>query len=155
MLAPPLRVHAREPAGKPLLRRTETRSRDLAKFLTTSTLDYLKGVAQGLQTLTGLLLTSYIALFVALGKEYGFFELSPLVTAIPVASFCASLLTTLLHAIAYRGGDFEYGDLESTLSAYEDAVRARKRQLLGPCALTLIGIASFAVVIVERYDARA
>ena len=122
---------------------------DLAKLLTTSTLDYLKGIAHGMQTLTGLLLTAYIALFVAFGKEYGFFELSPLVTGVPVACFGLSLLVGLIHAIAYRGGDFEYGDLESTLSAYEKAVTARKRQLLGPCVLTLLGIGSFAFVIAK------
>jgi hypothetical protein len=122
---------------------------DLARLLTTSTLDYLKSTAHGVQTLAGLLLTAYIALFVAFGKEYGFFELSPLVTGLPIGCFGLSLLISIIQAIAYRGDNFEFGDLESTLSAYEKAVMVRKRQLLGPCAFTLLGIGSFALVIAE------
>jgi hypothetical protein len=121
---------------------------DLAKLLTASTLDYLKGITQGLQSLTGLLLTSYIALFVAFGKQYGFFSLSPLVTGLPVALFCGSLLLMLVQALLYPGGNFVFGNPVSTLSAYAAAVDVRKRQLIGPSVLTMLGIVSFAIVIV-------
>jgi hypothetical protein len=48
-------------------------------------------VAPALQALNTLLLTTYVALFVALGKQYGFFTVTPILTAAPIVCFGGSL----------------------------------------------------------------
>lgn len=117
-------------------------------MLSTS-LEYQRNISQSLQTLTSLLLTSYIALYVAFGKEYGFFGISPWVSGVPVLLFGGSLVASLGRAAVYRGVEYEFGDLDETVRAYDTVLRERRKQLLLPGVLTMLGIASFAFV-VER-----
>jgi hypothetical protein len=122
---------------------------ELAKLLLSSSLEYQRDISQALRTVTSLLLTSYIALYVAFGREYGFFEISPWVASLPVLLFGASLVSTLGRAVVYKGTDFQFGDIAETLSAYERAMMERRKQLGIPTLLTALGIVSFAVVVVE------
>ena len=114
-----------------------------------SSLEYQRNISQSLQTLTSLLLTSYIALYVAFGKQYGFFGISPWVTGVPVLFFGGSLVASLGRAAVYRGAHYEFGDLDQTVEAYETMLRSRRKQLLLPGVLTALGIASFALVVAE------
>ncbi len=131
------------PASEP----TDALQFEMTKLMLAASLEYQRYVNQGLQTLTSLMLTSYIALYVAFGKEYGFFDISPLVSGLPVLLFGASLVSLLGRAAVYPGAQYEFGDLDETVTAYETVLRERRKQLVLPCVLTALGIASFAFVV--------
>jgi len=124
-------------------------SMEIGKLIMSSSLEYARGASQVLQAVTGLLLTTYVALFVALGKEYGFFDVSPFITALPAAFFVASLGLLFARAATYKGGNFTFRDAEGTLAAYKRALDQRRGDLVIPSALTMLGIASLGFVLIE------
>jgi len=121
---------------------------DLAKLLLASNLEFVRSTSQTLQALNTLLLTTYVALFVALGDEYGFFTVTPVLTALPIVCFGGSLLISVLRSIAVRKRLFVVGDLAQTFSAYESVLKQRRRQVWLPAALTALGVGSIAGVVV-------
>lgn len=116
-------------------------------LLLTNSLEYLRGTSQVLQTLTSLLLTAYVALLGAVGESLGLLSMSVVVTGLPIALFTLSLALLFVRAATYRGEQFTFHDIDGTLKAYEAAVQERRKQLVAPSILTLLGIASFALVL--------
>ena len=108
---------------------------EYTKILLASGLDYVRGVAQTLQTLTALLLTSYIALLAGLGKQMGL-DLLPLsLYALPTGLLFASLIGGFWAAVRHEGAGFTAGDVISAVAAYETVLRKRRRQLVIPAIL--------------------
>lgn len=132
-----------DPAPEP----TDALRFEMTRLMLSTSLEYQRNVSQSLHTLTSLLLTSYIALYVAFGKEYGFFGISPWISGLPVLLFGGSLVASLGRAAVYQGAQYEFGDLDETVEAYETVLRERRKQLLLPGALTALGIAAFAFVV--------
>jgi len=131
----------------PALEPTDALRFEMTRLMLSTSVEYQRNISQSLHTLTSLLLTSYIALYVAFGKEYGFFGISPWVSGAPVLLFGGSLVTSLGRAAVYRGAQYEFGNLDETVEAYETMLRERRKQLLLPGVLTALGIASFAFVV--------
>ena len=120
--------------------------RELTKLLVGSSLDFVRGTGEALQSVTGLLLTAYLAAIVAVAKVHGSLGVSAVVAALPVILFTASLCVLFGTAALYRGGNFVLGDFDSTLSAYESVLRSRRRQVVVPALLTIAGIATASLV---------
>ena len=111
-------------------------------------LEFIRGTIQALQGLTTILLTAYIALLVGFRKEIGFSDKRTLLLAfLPIIFWGASLFLGFVSAGMYlrHGSRFVYGDIISTVRAYEQVVSKRLRQLLWPAILSFAGLVCFVV----------
>jgi hypothetical protein len=95
-----------------------------------------------MQTITGLLLTAYVALLVAIWKQadVNLGVVNGLISFVPVALFVGSLTFLVVKAASYRGTDIVVGSLSSAVDAYEKAIAVRRSQLIVPGIFTLLGI---------------
>ena len=121
---------------------------ELPKILLTNNLELIRGTMQALQGLTSILLTAYIALLVGFRKDVGLHDNLTLVVAfLPIVCWSGSLFWGFVSAGMYlrRGSRFVYGDIVSTVRAYEEVVRRRLQQLLWPAIFTFVGLICFVV----------
>jgi hypothetical protein len=121
---------------------------ELVKLLLTSSMDFIRNTTQILQALTGLLLTSYVASFVGLAKQFSLSSLPlPLwVYSLPILLLVLSLGSSFVNAVFYSGQRVVFGDLNSALKGYDEAIRARRKHLVLPSVLTFLGIVALAVI---------
>jgi hypothetical protein len=121
---------------------------EISKLILSNNLEFIRGTLQALQAFTSLVLTAYIALLVGFRKDLGFHDKRTLIVAFaPILCWGASLFLSFLTATRQLqgGSNFTYGDLESTVNAYEQILSDRRKQLLIPGVLCLTGLICFFV----------
>jgi hypothetical protein len=69
-----------------------------------------------------------------------------LVYAIPVLFFLLSLIISFLRALFFSGESLVFGDLASTVKAYETILEKRRAHLMLPAIFTFLGIAVFGYI---------
>jgi len=121
---------------------------EIPKILLSNNLEYIRGTLQTLQSLTSILLTAYIALLVGFRKDVGLQnELTLLVAFLPILCWGSSLFWGFISAAVYlkSKNEFRFGNLESTVTAYEEVLRRRRKQILLPAILSFLGLICFVI----------
>ncbi len=120
---------------------------EITKLLLSNTIDYVRTTSQQLQTVTSILLSSYIAIFFGLGKQFGLSKDVPTqVYAIPIVFFAASLITSFIIALRSKSSTSAPGDWISADKAFDENIYRRQRQMYLPAILSGIGLLSFVVI---------
>jgi hypothetical protein len=122
---------------------------EITKLILSSNLTFLYGTTQVVQALATLLFTTYLAWLyhVADGKFAVRIPWSLLL--LPAILWGFGVVAIFLNTIAYsyRGVAFTVGDLQSTVAAYEQTLRRRRRVILLPTVLTLAGLGSLTIIL--------
>src|SRR2546423_2810667 len=121
---------------------------EISKLILSNNFEFIRSTLQSLQTFTSLVLTAYIALLVGFRKDIGFHDKRTLFLAFsPIICWSASLFWGFATAARHlkRQREFVYGDLESTVEAYEQIVRERSKHILWPGILCLLGLVCFVI----------
>lgn len=121
-------------------------ARELSTMLMKGTLDSLRALTQALQTVVGLLLTGYLTLVTAALRSGSDLEAPVLLLVAPAALFTAALLVSFGRAAFEGSFALTVGDLESAVDGYESAVASRRRNLVLPSVLALVGVVCLLVV---------
>jgi hypothetical protein len=125
---------------------------ELTKLLLSNTMDYIRTTSQQLQTVTGILLSSYIAIFFGLGKQFGFPPgVNKLVYSIPIIFFASSLILSFIMALFSKVSTSSPGDWESAHFAFFENLKRRQKQMYWPALLSLVGLISFVVVAIIAF----
>jgi hypothetical protein len=120
---------------------------EIHKATINNTFDHIKTTSQTLNTVTGLLLTTYIALVVGFRKEVGFPEPLHWLSALaPAACWIGSLTLAFFQVIMQPGVDLAVSTYTHALQTYSEIIAIRRRQLRIPAILTLLGLIAFAVI---------
>jgi hypothetical protein len=120
---------------------------DIHRALINSTLEFIRGMGQVVSGVTGILLSTYVALLVGFRRETGFEGWRDWLLALAPAIFwLASLVSAYLAALASPRYDLVVLDLRAAMETYAQVVRSRKHQLILPSALALGGLIAFACV---------
>jgi hypothetical protein len=120
---------------------------EIHKALIANTLDYLKATSQVLSGLTGVLLTSYIALLVGFRRDSPLVDAQDWVAALaPVILWVASIASGFVMAVTSPRYDFVVLDLGAAMDTYASVVRSRSRQIIVPALLTVGGLIAFVLV---------
>jgi hypothetical protein len=120
---------------------------DIHRALINSTLEFIRGMGQVVSGVTGILLSTYVALLVGFRRDTGFESWRDWLLALAPAIFWfASLVGAFLAALASPRYDLVVLDLRAAMETYAQVVRSRKHQLILPSALALGGLIAFACV---------
>jgi hypothetical protein len=120
---------------------------EIHKALITNTLDYIKTTAQVLSGVTGVLLSTYIALLVGFRRDTGLSGAGEwLLALIPVTCWLASIASAFMMAVASPRYDLVVLDLRAAMDTYGQVLRSRRRQLIVPSLLTLTGLIALALL---------
>lgn len=122
---------------------------ELNKLLLSNTIDYIRTTSQQLQTVTGILLSSYIAIFFGLGKQFGLQKNVPTwIYAIPIVFFTLSLIASFVIALF---SEISKSSLhwESADTAFFDNLKRRQRQIYSPAFLSFCGLISFVTIAIS------
>jgi hypothetical protein len=126
---------------------------EAAKILLSSSIDFVKGATQVLQAFTSLLVTAYVAVLLGVTRTSGFDGFTSLIWALlPLVCWVASLAGGYMEAVSYQGSDLEFdseGNPINALETYERVLRDRRRHLIFPSVLSLIGILAFIISLFE------
>ena len=118
---------------------------EIHRALIANTLDYIKTTAQVLSGVTGVLLSTYIALLVGFRRDTGFSNAGEwLLALIPVVLWLISLTSAFIMAVASPRQDLVVLDLRAAMDTYGRVLRSRRNQLIAPAVLTLTGLIAFA-----------
>jgi hypothetical protein len=126
----------------------KTYGQELTKQLLSNTIDYVRTTSQQLQTITSILLSSYIAIFFGLGKQFGLPQnVSVWYYIGPMAFFTLSLIFSFLIALFSRASQSAPGDWESLHTAFYDNLKRRQKQIYLPALCSLIGLIWFVFIV--------
>ena len=123
---------------------------EITKLILSSNLTFLYGTTQVVQAATTLLFTTYLAWLYRIAD--GDFAATIPWTLLMLPAICWGLggvlifLNTIIYS--YRGAPFTVGDLQSTVAAYEKMLGRRRRIVLLPTVLTLVGLGLLAIILV-------
>lgn len=132
------------PDAEEILKKYE---QEVTKLLLSNTIDYIRNTSQQLQTVTGILLSSYIAIFFGLGKQFGLPKNVPTwIYALPIGFFTLSLISSFVIALFSKSSASSPGNWESAHSAFYTNLKRRQRQIYLPALLSLCGLFSFATI---------
>lgn len=119
----------------------------ISKELLTNSINYVCGMSQVLQGLSGLLLTIYITVGLATLEEgYGIAEIPILISALPAIFFVASLMSNFILAYQSPEEPLPLGDLETGIEIFERMVFTRRKQGLWPTVLTGLGLVTMILI---------
>lgn len=117
---------------------------DIHRSLINNTLEYIRNTAQVLNGVTGVLLSTYVALLVGFRKDTGFAGLGDWLWAlIPAMLWMASLASAFVMAVTSSRYDLVILDLQAALETYAEVLHSRRRQLIAPAILTGCGLLAF------------
>jgi len=125
------------PCGDDLVTRLQF---EIAKQVVISRLEVVKTAMATLQTLNGVFLTAYLAFLAAARTNPDSATFNLFAAAWPIPLFLASLILGFITGVAHPGFWLVLGDLDGAINSYEQIVRSRRRQLILPALLTLIGV---------------
>jgi hypothetical protein len=115
---------------------------EVAKQVVVSRLETVRTAAVALQTLNGLFLTAYLTFLAVVRTNPGSTTFNLFGAIWPIPCFLASLIVAFVSSVAHPGFWLVVGDLDAAIEAYEQIVRSKRRQLIIPALLTLIGLVS-------------
>jgi len=120
---------------------------EIHRALIANTLDYIKTTSQVLSGVTGVLLSTYIALLVGFRRDTGINGIGEwFCVLIPVMLWLASIASAFVMAVASPRQDLVVLDLRAARETYGQVLRARRNQLIAPAILTLFGLVAFAAL---------
>lgn len=120
---------------------------EIHKSLINNTLEYIRSTAQVLNGVTGVLLSTYVALLVGFRRDTGFAGLGDwLYALIPMMLWVASLAGAFVMAVTSSRYDLVILDLRASMDTYAEVLRSRRRQLVWPAILTGCGLLAFLVL---------
>ena len=122
---------------------------ELTKLVLNSNLEFVRTTTQIVQGLSGALLTASVAATVALGGVRRFQDVPIVLAALPTVFFAGALVCLAVTGLSRRQQLFDYTSLESTLSAYEDVLDRRRRDLLIPSVLLSSGVLAALGIVVS------
>jgi hypothetical protein len=126
-------------------------AQEIAKLILSTNLTFLYGTTQVVQAITAVLLTGYLSWLVRYWDSDPLKRIPLYLLAPPLIFWVVALVLVFMNTIfySYRGTPFTVGHLESTVNAYEDMLRHRRRIVLVPAILTLLGIGCLAGLLVR------
>jgi hypothetical protein len=117
---------------------------ELSKVVWTSSVDFIRSTSSLLQTITTLLVTSYLGFIAALGRQLALYAIPTWVVILPICLFILSLGVSFGSAALYQGERMRLTNLRETATAFEETMKRRREQLLIPAILTMLGILALA-----------
>jgi hypothetical protein len=113
---------------------------EIAKQVVVSRLEVVKTATATLQTLNGVFLTAYLGFLAAARTNPASMTFDLFGSLWPIPLFLISLIVGFVTGVAHPGFWLVVGDLDGAVYAYEQVVKSRRRQLIMPATLTLIGV---------------
>lgn len=145
-VTPQIQILSPNPEAVEILKKYE---QEVTKLLLSNSVEYIRTTSQQLQTVTGILLSSYIAIFFGLGKQFGLpMNFPTWAYSIPIVCFTISLIGSFVIALFGKTSKSTPGDWVGAESAFSENLKNRQRQIYLPAVFSLLGLISFASIAV-------